>query len=344
MFEIKIAPEKRSYHSLHMGRCCLDLYSNDVGAAFVDIQNFAAYVGGSPTNMSVGCRRLGIDSALLTAFGDDPVGDFVLNFLTHEGIAVQFSPRKPGKRTSCVVLGIEPPDKFPMVYYRENCADKHLDIDDVLAAPIAASSVFQFAGTNLSADPCRSATLFASEIAAQAGTLVVLDLDYRTDLWQDPRFFGTAIRSTLRCVDVVVGTQDEINAVMMTDPDQVRVTHSQVSDARVSGDTGSHIRSILEMGPKVVVEKRGQYGCRVHGSDGTAEDVPGFAVEIKNILGAGDAFGAGFICGLVKGWDVVEAARFGNACGAIVVTRHGCSASMPTFEEVGQFIQQQPRP
>jgi 5-dehydro-2-deoxygluconokinase len=148
----------------------------------------------------------------------------------------------------------------------------------------------------------------------------------------------------LRCVDVVVGTQDEINAVMMADPDQVSVTYSQVSDARVSGDTGSHIRSILEMGPKVVVEKRGRFGCRVHGSDGTTEDVPGFAIEIKNILGAGDAFGAGFIYGLVKGWDIVEAARFGNACGAIVVTRHGCSASMPTFEEVEQFIDRQAKP
>ena len=69
------------YDTFHMGRSSLDLYSNDIGADFVDIRSFAAYVGGSPTNMSVGCRRLGLQSALLTAFGEDPVGDFVVHFL-----------------------------------------------------------------------------------------------------------------------------------------------------------------------------------------------------------------------------------------------------------------------
>jgi 5-dehydro-2-deoxygluconokinase len=50
----------RTYDTFHMGRSGMDLYSNDIGAAFVDIKSFAAYVGGSPTNMSVGCRRLGL--------------------------------------------------------------------------------------------------------------------------------------------------------------------------------------------------------------------------------------------------------------------------------------------
>src|SRR2546425_11129144 len=114
-------PEK--FESLHMGRSSLDLYSNDVGTPFVDIKSFAAYVGGSPTNICVGAHRLGLKSTLLTAVGADPVGDFVLHFLKQEDIDTQYIPRKPGYRTSAVVLGIEPPDKFPLVFYRENCAD-----------------------------------------------------------------------------------------------------------------------------------------------------------------------------------------------------------------------------
>ena len=127
----------RTFDTFHMGRSGMDLYSNDIGAAFVDIKSFAAYVGGSPTNMSVGCRRLGLNSALLTAFGEDPVGDFIAHFLNEEGVDIRFCPRKPGRNTSAVVLGIEPPDKFPLVFYRDNCADIALSIDDVLAAPIA---------------------------------------------------------------------------------------------------------------------------------------------------------------------------------------------------------------
>jgi 5-dehydro-2-deoxygluconokinase len=328
----------RTYDTLHMGRSCMDLYSNDVGAEFVRIRSFAAYVGGSPTNMSVGCRRLGLKSALLTAFGEDPVGDFVVFFLNKEGVDLRFSPRKPGRHTSLVVLGIEPPDRFPLVFYRENCADIALEIDDVLAAPIADSRVFQFAGTNLCREPSRSATLCAAEIARKAGTSVILDLDFRPDQWHDPRAYGAAIRSTLHCVDIVMGTEDEINAAMLADPHAVRLTHSQVSDARVIGNTAEHVEGLMERGPRLVVEKRGARGCRVHPRDSAAEDVPGFPVTVQNILGAGDAFGAGFLYGFVKGWDLRKAARLGNACGAMVVTRHGCSISMPSWEEVTAFV------
>jgi 5-dehydro-2-deoxygluconokinase len=320
-----------------MGRSGMDLYSNDIGAKFVDIRSFAAYVGGSPTNMSVGCRRLGLKSALLTAFGEDPVGDFVAHFLSQEGVDIRFSPRKPGRHTSAVVLGIEPPDKFPLVFYRDNCADIALSIDDVLAAPIAQSRVFEFAGTNLSQEPSRSATLYAAEVARKAGTAVVLDLDFRPDQWHDPRAYGAAVRSALRCADIVMGTEDEINAAMLTDRRSVRLTHSQVSDARVSGNTAEHVVSLLELGPAVVVEKLGEEGCRVHRRGNRSEDVPGFPVTVQNILGAGDAFGAGFLYGYVKGWDLRKCARLGNACGAMVVTRHGCSISMPFRDEVMAF-------
>jgi 5-dehydro-2-deoxygluconokinase len=131
--------QDRIYDTLHMGRSSIDLYANEIGAPFVDIKSFAAYVGGSSTNISVGARRLGLNTVLLTGVGPDPVGDFILNFLQKEGVETQFSPRKPGRRSSAVILGIEPPDKFPLVFYRDNCADIDLTIDDVLAAPIAQS-------------------------------------------------------------------------------------------------------------------------------------------------------------------------------------------------------------
>ena len=159
----------KTYDTLHMGRSSIDLYSNDVGAPFSDINSFAAYVGGSPTNISVGARRLGLKSALLTAIGQDPVGQFIVDFLDKEGVETQFIPTKPEFRTSAVVLGIEPPDKFPLVYYRDNCADINLTIDDVLASPINDCKVFQFAGTNLSKEPSRSATMFAAEMAKKSG-------------------------------------------------------------------------------------------------------------------------------------------------------------------------------
>jgi 5-dehydro-2-deoxygluconokinase len=132
---------------------------------------------------------------------------------------------------------------------------------------------------------------------------------------------------------------------MLTDPGQMSLTHSQVSDARVSGDVEVAIRALLSLGPKALLQKRGEAGVRVHlaPANGQAEqiDAPGFPVEIYNILGAGDAFAAGFLYGYVKGWGWFKAARLGNACGAIVVTQHGCANFMPTLEEVMRFVEDQ---
>src|SRR5260221_5052599 len=200
----------RTYDVLCMGRCCIDLYANDIGAPFEEIKSFAAFVGGCPTNISVGTHRLGMKSALLTSVGKDKVGDFVIHFLNNETVETKFIPVKAGRRTPAVLLGIEPPDHFPMIYYRDNNADIELNFDDVLAAPVADSRVLLISGTGLSKDPSRSATQFAAELAHQVGTEVVLDIDYRADQWFDARAFGISIRVTLPLVDIVIGTEAEI--------------------------------------------------------------------------------------------------------------------------------------
>ena len=328
----------KRYDLLTMGRSSIDLYSNDTGAPFAEITSFGAFVGGSPTNISVGAQRLGLRTALLTAVGEDPVGDFILHFLRQEGVETRYIPRKAGARSSAVLLGIEPPDRFPLVFYRDNCADIQLNIDDALAAPLGDCVAFEFAGTNLSRDPSRMATIFAAERARAAGARVICDVDFRPDQWDDLRAFGQVLRATLPLVDVVIGTEDEINAAVMHSAKQMSLSHSQISDARVAGDTRIAIQQLLALGPAAVIEKIGPEGARVHLADGEIIDAPGFPVEITNILGAGDAFGAGFIYGYVKGWDWLRSARLGNACGAIVVTRQGCANFMPTMAEIDEFV------
>jgi 5-dehydro-2-deoxygluconokinase len=330
-----------TYDLIAMGRSSIDLYSNDVGAPFAEITSFAAYLGGCPTNISVGARRLGLRAALLTAVGVDPVGDFIMHALAREQVETRYIPRKPGRRSSAVVLGIEPPDRFPLVYYRDNCADIELTIDDVLAAPIAGARCLLISGTGLSKEPSRSATLFAAEQARRAGAEVALDLDFRPDQWHDPRAFGVTLRAALRLVDIVIGTEDEINAAMLVDPRQITLTQSQVSDARVSGDIDAAIGGLLALGPRALLQKRGAMGARVHlATDAKPIDAPGFPVQVYNILGAGDAFAAGFLYGHLNGWDWYRAARLGTACGAIVVTRHGCANFMPTYDEAIAFAEE----
>jgi len=331
---------ERTYDILSMGRSCIDLYANDIGVPFPEIKTFAAYVGGCPTNISVGTRRLGLSSALLTAVGVDPVGDFVLNFLNKEGIVTQFIPRKPGRRTSAVILGIEPPDKFPLVYYRDNCADIELTVDDVLAAPVAASRVLLTSGTGLSREPSRGSTFFAAEQARLNGTKVVLDLDFRPDQWYDARAYGLTLRSFLPLVDIVLATADELKAAALQEQIRVSVEHSQVSGARVAGDVQKAIDVALAAGPEAIALKRGGEGTSVYLRTGEVIEAATFPVQVYNVLGAGDAFASGFLYGYLKGWDWHRAARMGNACGAIVVTRHGCANFMPYEKEALSFVEE----
>ena len=323
-----------------MGRSSLDLYSNDIGSPFVDITNFAAYVGGSPTNIAVGAQRLNVKTALLTAVGNDPVGDFILHFLKKEGIETRYIPRKPNARSSAVVLGIEPPDKFPLVFYRDNAADIQLTIDDVIATPFADCRAFEFAGTNLSKEPSRSATFFAVDQAKKGNATVFFDIDFRADQWHDVRAFGVNARAVLRNVDVALGTEEEILAAMLTDPGQLKIKHSQISAPEITGDLDESIQSILALGPSTLIVKRGAKGATIFQKGQPFVDVPGFPVEIYNILGAGDAFASGLIYGYLKGWDWYKSARMGNACGAIVVTRHGCANFMAYEEEAMKFVEE----
>lgn len=314
---------KRPLALLTMGRALLDLYANDVGVPFHHVKSFNAYVGGCPTNICVGARRLGLTTALLSAIGDDAAGDFVLDFLTREGIVTEFVTRKAGRRTSAVLLGIEPPDKFTTVHYRDNSADMELTIDDVAAAPVAASQVLLITGTGLSREPSRGATLYAAERALAAGTKVFLDLDFRADVWLDVRSYGVTIRSVLRLADVVIGTAEEA--------------------MRAAGESESRIddvaASLLDAGANTLVVKRGAESTLVFSCGGAKIEAVTFPVDVLNVLGAGDAFAGGLIYGYLRGWDWHRAARMGNACGAIVVTRHGCANFMPYEQEALQFIE-----
>jgi 5-dehydro-2-deoxygluconokinase len=292
-----------------------------MGVPITAVKSFDAYVGGCPTNVSVGTRRLGLRSALLTAVGEDQVGEFVLDFLAREGVETRYVPTKPGRRTSAVILTIQPPDRFPLTYYRDNCADIALTVDDVRAAPVTDSRVLFVSGTGLSREPSHTATVFAAEVARAAGTAVVLDLDYRPDQWPDVRTYGAAARGLLRASDLAVGTEEEVRAA-----------------AGGLDDTMAAVRALLGTGLPHLVLKRGERGATVFGGDGSSVDAAPFPVTVMNVLGAGDAFASGLLYAWLQGWDLPRAARFGNATGAIVVTRHACANDMPTLAEVEAFV------
>lgn len=317
-----------------VGRVNMDLYAQDIGAAFADVTGFDAMVGGSPSNIAIATSRLGLRSIALTAIGDDLVGQFVLRYFRDEGVTTDYVAVKPGKLTSLALLGVQPPSQFPLSFYREDPADIHLTTHDVDAVPFEAIRAIQLSGNAFSRGSCADAARYAAKKARQAGLQSFLDLDLRPSDWSHPREFGVAMRSIMPLVDVAIGTEEEFYAALMPDPETVMDGGSVPADRHDQLD--DKVAALLKRGLGAVALKRGARGVSILLATDRL-DVAGFSVDVVNTVGAGDAFAAGLIRSRLAGWDWFPSARFANACGAIEVTRHGCSAAFPTEYEVMSF-------
>ncbi len=329
------------YDVLTFGRVSMDLFSLNIGAPFVEIEGFDTGVGGSPTNIAIGTSRLGLHVGAITAVGDDKVGDFVLHFLEKEQVDTRFIPRKADTRTGLAVLGIEPPDKFPLVFYRDNPADIYLSIDDMQAVPMDEVKVLLLSGTALSQGSCREATLYLIEQSHRTETKSFMDLDLRSDQWSHPLAYGLTLRTVLPKLNVIIGTEEEFYSALAPNPQQV-MRGDSISEAERQ-ELERLLQRLLNtsLAIEALVVKRGARGVSIFQPKGEVLDIAGFRVEIINTVGAGDAFASGLIYGYRQDWDWTQTARFANACGALVVTRHGCSKAMPRLNEVEDFLYEQ---
>ncbi|MGI9528392.1 MAG: 5-dehydro-2-deoxygluconokinase [Acidimicrobiia bacterium] len=320
---------------LAIGRANLDLYSQDIGAAFEDVTGFDAMVGGSPTNIAIGVSRLGMASAVLTAVGTDRTGDFVLRYLRDEGVGTSFVPRIDGKLTSLALLGVQPPDAFPLSFYREDPADIYLAPSDVDAVDLSTVRAIEVSGNALARGSCVDAVHQLLRAAADHNIAVYMDVDLRPSEWARPSDYGAAIRSVLDQIDVLIGTEEEFFAAFMEHPEAV-MSGDRFPPSSASA-LAATVSSLLDDRPGVIVTKRGPNGATVE-SVGRSIDVAGFPVDVVNTVGAGDSFAAGLISSRLNGLDWEESTRFANACGAITVTRHGCASALPTLAEVDAFL------
>ena len=152
----------RTFDVIGVGRAAVDLYGEQIGGRLEDMQSFAKYLGGSPANTTVGASRLGLRAAMLTRVGDEHNGRFVRETLAAEGVDVSQVRTDPKRLTALVFLGIRDADTFPLVFYRDHCADMGLGVDDVEPAFIASSharnsfdlrSTFSVAASTTSAAP-----------------------------------------------------------------------------------------------------------------------------------------------------------------------------------------------
>jgi 5-dehydro-2-deoxygluconokinase len=326
-----------------IGRTCVDLYAEQEGARLEDVQSFRKYVGGSATNIAFNTARLGVRSAMLTRVGEEQMGRFVRRTLADIGVDVSHMTFDPEHLTPYVLLAIRDIDDFPRIFAYGDAADLALDEDDVDPNFIASSKALLVTGTPLSRAGSRAASLKAVKAAKEAGTRVVFDLDYR------PVFWGVASHEQGGEMFVASEEVTEGYKAVLPDCDLVVGTEEEIRIAGGSTETREALKGIRDLSEATIVLKVGAMGAIVfpEGIPDDLEDgvrVPGFPVEVFNSVGAGDAFMSGFLSGWLREEALEECLRLGNACGAIVVSRHGCSPAMPTPEELEYFLNMPEKP
>jgi len=319
-----------------VGRVNLDLYSQQIGAPFREVTGLEAMVGGSPTNIAIGTARLGLQAAAFTAVGEDQVGDLILHRLACDGVDTRFVLRKPGYLSSLALLGVEPPDHFPLMFYRIDPADIHLTVEDAALLPLTRTRAIQHSGNAFSRGDCAQTAQWLVEQAHRLGISSFLDLDMRPAEWADHLDYGRAMREAIPLVEVVIGTYQELWGALAPDPGP-SLTHGRLTDTQRQWVEMTIGELVAAAGPSTVVLKRGADPTWLFHSDGARQEIPGYQAEIVNTVGAGDSFASGLIYSRMTGQDWAESVSFANACGAITVGRPGCSTAFPTLEEVTEF-------
>ncbi|MEH6787260.1 MAG: 5-dehydro-2-deoxygluconokinase [Paracoccus sp. (in: a-proteobacteria)] len=321
-----------------IGRSSVDLYGDQIGGRLEDMGSFSKYIGGSPTNIACGTARLGLKSAVVTGVGDEHMGRFIIEQLAREGVNTDGVKVDPDRLTALVLLGIRDQERFPLIFYRSDCADMGLTEDDIDDSFIRSARAVVATGTHLSHPKVEAATLKALKIAREAWLQTALDIDYRPNLWGvaghgegESRFVESAavtakLQESLHYFDLIVGTEEEFHI------------------AGGSTDTIQALRAVRKVSGATLVCKRGPMGAvafegAIPDSLDEGQTGPGFPIEVFNVLGAGD----GFMSGLLKGWldgeDWPTALKYANACGAFAVSRHGCTPAYPSWEELQFFFE-----
>lgn len=326
--------EHRPFDLVCMGRVAVDLYAEQIHSPLENAQSFRKYLGGCAGNISVGISRLGLKSAMFSCTGTDAMGEFLRQQLHHEGVDTTLLRDTSEHLTALVLLGVSPPDRFPLIFYRENCADMQIRPEDADPAFLRKAKALLFTGTCLSSPSMKVATQAAVKTAKEQGCAVILDIDYRPVLWGltaagdgESRFVASEavtkeLQPLLKDLDLIIGTEEEVMIAGGTET---------LEDA---------LQVIRDSSNATVVLKRGEKGCEVFepGSQRSRTARP-FPIKVLNILGAGDAFAAGFLRGWLHGETLETCALWGNANGALTVTRHGCAPSMASFEELQYLIE-----
>lgn len=305
---------------LIIGRAGIDIYPDPPGTKTENAKYFVTYLGGSSANIGVALTKNGGKCHLLTCVSNDALGRLAVNKLNQFGVDTSLIRYVDGDpRISLAVVETTIKDHQSIIY-RNGAADLEMNDNDINKIDYNKFSSVIVTGTSLAAEPSRSATLKAINLAQKNNLTIILDIDHRPYTWKSQEEASHIYNKAVRLCDIIIGNDNEF-AVMAKDYNEGFNLAKKLSDSSAA----------------IVIYKMGEKGSITF----TAKEkiMTGiFPVSALKPTGAGDAFMGVFISSLLKNKTLQDSLICGSAAAAIVVTRVGCSPAMPNNEELDTFI------
>ncbi|EWY40293.1 fructokinase [Skermanella stibiiresistens SB22] len=298
-----------------MGELLIDFVPVTTGTDLLTATAFQKAPGGAPANVAVGLSRLGSRSALMGRASEDGFGRFLIKTLEDSGVDTSLMRRSRRTRTPLAFVSLAADAEREFLFYGDPSAG--FCPEDVDFDAISKAKLVHFGSIGLITDDSRVATLQAVDAARGAGLHVSFDANLRLDLWPTPDSAREAIREGI----------DRATIVKLSDDEMDFLTGSK--------DPVAGARSLLHTGLTLMVVTHGRYGCTFVTRD-TDGKVPSFTVDPVDTTGAGDAFMAGLLTGLLEHPNAPltsellhDLCRFANAAGALATTQRGGIPGLP---------------
>lgn len=280
------------------------------------VERMELHSGGCAANTGVSLAKIGIRTAVIGKVGKDGFGDFLVQVLQKHGIDTRGVKRDEREATSATMVMVHSDGERSFLHYIG--ANAALRLEDVDMDIVRQSKVLHVAGALVMPGIDGEPTADLLRRAKEMGVITSFDT-----VWNTNSGWMQTVKPCLPYVDYMIPSIEE--AKMLTgkeDPEDI----AQV---------------FLDHGVKVVDLKMGERGCYIRTPE-VKLAIPRYQVQAVDALGAGDAFAAGFLTGVVKGWDLEQTGRFANAVGALCVTALGATTGVRSLEETLEFMQKTP--
>ena len=314
-----------------LGEALIDIFA-PVGVSLKEAEVFQRAPGGAPANVAAALAKLGVSVGFIGKVGEDPFGHLLAETLAEVGVDISAMRFEPEARTTLAWVAQPDVNRSEFIFYRHPGADMLLRADEIDVNYVTGAKIFHCGSISLIADPSRTATFHALQLAKKAGSLISYDPNWRPFLWRGSDHARQGILEGLAYADLV----------------KVNETELEFITGYADFDAGS--QWLLEHGVRLVVVTRGTQGS--YFNDGRAKGfVPAFQVETVDATGCGDAFVAGLLASLLKRHsnleklkeaDLRSILRFANAAGALTATQKGVIPALPTREAVEALLAANP--